>query len=111
MLGNPVACAGAVNLLGRITDTLLEEVQQKSEYIIKTLQHAKGITDITGLGLMLGIQTIKPAKEVVAACRERGVLVLTAKEKVRLLPALNIPFDVLQRAVEIIKEVCAEGVS
>lgn len=109
--GNPVACAGAVNLLGRITDTLLEEVQQKSEYIIKTLQHAKGITDITGLGLMLGIQTTKPAKEVVAACRERGVLVLTAKEKVRLLPALNIPFDVLQRAAEIIKEVCAEGVS
>ncbi len=107
--GNPVACAGAINLLGRITEPLLQEVQAKSEYIVNTLQHAKGIGGITGLGLMLGIQTVKPAKDVVAACRERGVLVLTAKDKVRLLPALNIPFDVLARAVEVIKEVCAEG--
>ena len=53
---------------------------------------------------MLGIDTVKPAAEVVAACREKGVLVLTAKTKVRLLPPLNIPMDQLKKAVEIIKE-------
>ncbi len=109
--GNPVACAGAVNLLQRIDDTLLQEVQQKSEYIIGELQGAKGVKAVTGMGLMLGVQTEKPAKDIVAACREQGVLVLTAKEKVRLLPPLNIPQDVLRRAVAVLKTVCAEGIA
>ena len=60
------------------------------------------------MGLMIGIRTEKPAKEVVSACMERGVLCLTAKEKVRLLPALNIPMEVLKRAIDVIKEVCGE---
>ena len=57
------------------------------------------------MGLMLGIETEKPAAEVIAACRERGVLVLSAKNKVRLLPALNIPLPLLSRAIKILKEV------
>ncbi len=109
--GNPVVCAGAVNLLQRIDDAFLAEVQQKSEYIIGELQGAKGIKAVTGMGLMLGVQTEKPAKDIVAACREQGVLVLTAKEKVRLLPPLNIPQDVLRRAVAVLKTVCAEGIA
>ena len=72
------------------------------------LSGAKGIESVTGLGLMLGIKTVKPAADVVKACRERGVIVLTAKDKVRLLPALNIPFDLLKIAVETIKSVCVE---
>ena len=56
------------------------------------------------MGLMIGLETEKDAKEVVAACREKGVLVLTAKTKVRLLPPLNIPNDLLKKAVDIIKE-------
>ena len=67
-----------------------------------------GWTTFFGLGLMVGIKTVKPAKEVVAKCLERGVLCLTAKDKVRLLPALNIPMDDLCRALDILKEVCAE---
>jgi len=51
---------------------------------------------------MLGIKTKKPAKEVISACIASGVLVLSAKDKVRLLPALNIPMDILKEAVEII---------
>lgn len=108
--GNPVVCAGAVNLLQRIDDDFLAEVQQKSEYIVSELENAKGVKAITGRGLMLGIQTEKPAKDVVAACREQGVLVLTAKDKVRLLPPLNISHDVLKQAVAVLKTVCAEGI-
>ena len=58
---------------------------------------------------MVGIKTKKPAAEVVKKCIEKGVLCLTAKDKVRLLPALNIPMDILTEAVEIIKSVCAES--
>ena len=106
--GNPVCCAGALNVLSRLDDELLADVRKKSEYIIGELNGATGIESVTGLGLMLGIKTVKPAADVVKACRERGVIVLTAKDKVRLLPALNIPFDVLMVAVETIKSVCAE---
>ncbi len=104
--GNPVCCAGAVNIIERIDDELLEGVKNKSEYIINNLKDADGVEAVSGMGLMLGIKTVKPAGDVVKACMEKGVLCLTAKDKVRLLPALNIPDDVLARAVEIIKEAC-----
>jgi acetylornithine/N-succinyldiaminopimelate aminotransferase len=55
---------------------------------------------------MIGIKTVKPAAEVLAKCIENGVLCLTAKDKVRLLPALNIPMDVLARAIDVIKKAC-----
>ena len=104
--GNPVCCAGALNILQRIDDALLAEVQKKGEYIRQQLEGAKGITGITGMGLMVGIKTEKPAGVLVRALLEKGVLCLTAKDKLRLLPALNIPMDVLKRAITAIKEVC-----
>lgn len=106
--GNPVSCAAALSILGRIDDELLAEVQKKSEYIFKAFDGAKGVESVSGLGLMVGVKTEKPAAEVVAKCIENGVLCLTAKDKVRLLPALNIPMDVLEKAVDTIKKVCAE---
>ena len=57
---------------------------------------------------MIGIKTEKPAIDVVKACMEKGVLCLTAKEKVRLLPALNISMDELKEAIDVIKAVCAQ---
>ena len=75
---------------------------------MSTLYGAPGIESVSGLGLMIGIKTTKPAKEVVSECMKRGVLCLTAKDKVRLLPALNIPIDVLSDAIDVIKAVCAE---
>lgn len=105
---NPVCCAGAVNVLGRIDDALLAQVKEKSDYIISTLSAVKGVRSIAGMGLMLGIECEKPAKEIIAACLEKGVLVLSAKQKVRLLPALNIPFDTLRKAVEILAETISE---
>lgn len=103
--GNPVCAAGALNVINRIDDTLLAEVSKKSEYIFETLKNADGIENVSGMGLMIGIKTKKPAAEVVKAAMEKGVLCLTAKDKVRLLPALNIPFDELKWAIDIIKEV------
>ncbi len=102
--GNPVVCAGAYNIISRIDEELLEGVRRKSEYIFKELSSAEGIKSVSGMGLMIGLETVKDAKEVVAKCREMGVLVLTAKTKVRLLPPLNIDDEILEKAVAIIKE-------
>ena len=107
--GNPVCCAGALSILSRLNDETLAGVQERSAYIIRQLTGAPGIRSVTGLGLMLGVETERPAAEVIGACRERGVLVISAKQKVRLLPALNIPLPLLERAVQILKEVCAGG--
>ena len=105
--GNPVCCAGALSVINRLTDEFLAEVSAKSDYIFEELNGAVGVKSVSGLGLMIGIETKKPAGQVVAECREKGVLVITAKQKVRLLPALNIPMDQLKASIEIIKEVCA----
>lgn len=106
--GNPVCCAGAISILGRIDDELLEGVRERSEFIINELSGAPGVESVTGLGLMLGVKTSKPAAEVISACMVKGVLVIKAKDKVRLLPALNIPMEQLKQATAVIKEVCAE---
>lgn len=103
--GNPVCAAGALSVINRIDDALLADVTKKSQYIFDALKNADGIESVTGKGLMIGIKTTKPAAQVVKAAMELGVLCLTAKDKVRLLPALNIPFEDLQKAIEIIKEV------
>ena len=105
--GNPVCCAGALSVIERLDDDFLGTVRRKSDYVFTALCNAPGIESVTGLGLMIGIKTRKPAKQVVAECMEKGVLCLTAKDKVRLLPALNIPMDDLCKALDILKEVCA----
>ncbi len=105
--GNPVACAGALNIIQRLDEELLAGVRERSAYICRELQNAPGVASISGLGLMLGIKTVKPAADVIDACRENGVLVIKAKDKVRLLPALNIPMEQLQRAIAVLKAACA----
>ena len=106
--GNPVCCAGALSVMERLDEAFLADVKKKSEYVFSALEGAAGIESVRGMGLMIGIKTVKPAKEVVLACMERGVLCLTAKDKVRLLPALNIPMEQLKQAIEVIKTVCKE---
>ncbi len=103
--GNPVACAGAVSILSRIDEALLAGVRARGEYIRAELEGAKGVIGVSGLGLMLGVETEKNAGEVVLACLARGVLVLTAKSRVRLLPPLTIDWEDLKKAVAILKEV------
>ena len=104
--GNPVACAGAISVINRIDDSLLSEVKEKSDYIFNELKGAKGVKGVSGMGLMIGIETEKDASEVIKYCMDNGVLPIKAKTKVRLLPALNIGWDDLKTAIEIIKKGC-----
>ncbi len=104
--GNPVCCAGALNIINRIDNELLNGVKRKAEYINAALKAAVGVKSVSGLGLMIGVETEKPASEVIKECMENGVLVIKAKNKIRLLPALNIPDELLAKAVNILKKCC-----
>ena len=106
--GNPICCAGAINTVERLTEETLAGVRERSRLVFDTLTGKKGIKSVTGLGLMLGIETEKPAGEVIKACMDAGVLVLSAHGKVRLLPALNIPMEQLKKALDVIVEVCGQ---
>ncbi len=104
--GNPVSCAGAYNIIKRLDSDFLNEVEKKHDYIINELQNSEGVISITGLGLMLGIETEKDVSEVLKECQNNGVLPIKAKNKLRLLPPLNISFEDLKTAVEVIKNAC-----
>lgn len=104
--GNPVSCAGAYNIVKRLDSDFLNEVEKKHDYIINELQNSDGVISITGLGLMLGIETEKDVSEVLKECQNNGVLPIKAKNKLRLLPPLNISFEDLKTAVEVIKIAC-----
>lgn len=106
--GNPVCCAGAISVIERLDEDFLGKVKRRSGYVMAALYNAPGIESLSGLGLMIGIKTSAPAGDVVRECINRGVLCLTAKDKVRLLPALNIPMEDLEYAIETIKAVAAE---
>ena len=102
--GNPVSCAGALNILSRIDEKLLCDVRRKSEYLFAELNNMDGVHDVTGMGLMIGFATDVPAAEYIARCMDAGLLVIKAKNKIRLLPALNIPDFMLEKAVSIMRE-------
>ncbi len=106
--GNPIACAGAVSVIERMDEAFLNSVREKSAFVFEYLKNKKGIESVSGMGLMIGIKTKGAAKEIVSECMARGILCLTAKDKVRLLPALNISFDLLKEALDVIVSVCAE---
>jgi len=106
--GNPVVAAGALSIVKRIDDALLKEVEEKGNYIKEKLSGKQGILEVSGMGLMLGVSVACDAKKVVSRCIEKRVLFLTAKEKVRLLPALNIPYPLLDRAIEVLLEAVKE---
>ncbi|MBR2868971.1 MAG: acetylornithine/succinylornithine family transaminase [Clostridia bacterium] len=106
--GNPICCAGALSILSRLDDEMLEGVCKRSEYIVSRLSGVKGVKCVSGRGLMLGIECEKAAKDIIAAAMKKGVLVLSAKTKVRLLPPLNIPFELLEMAMDKLIEAIEE---
>lgn len=101
--GNPIAAAGALSILSRIDEALLDTVRKNSEYMIEKIMKIDGVTAISGMGFMLGIETEKDAKEILKKCQKDGLLVLTAKDKVRLLPPLNITREEIDCGLEILK--------
>lgn len=106
--GNPVACAGAVSIVRRITDQLLLEVQGKGAYMMENLKRIKNVRSVSGLGLMIGVECAKPAREIAEKCLEKGLIVLTAHDKVRLLPPLNISKSEMEQAIKILNEVISK---
>ncbi len=104
--GNPISCAGAINVVERIDNILLEEVKIKENYIREQLTDSTGIKSVSGKGLMLAVETTKPASEVIAKCMEKGVLFILAKDKVRMLPPLDISLNNLKIAIDTLKEAC-----
>lgn len=103
--GNPVSCAGAISVISRIDEKLLSEVREKAQYIRDELASTRGLLELSGLGLMIGLRCEKSAPQIVSELLDKGVIALTAHEKVRLLPPLNIRMEELSKAVSIIKEV------
>ena len=103
--GNPVSCAAACNVIGRLTKEFLLEVQGKSDYLRAKLAKIEGVERVTGIGLMIGLKTGRSAKEIALECLKRGLLVLTAHEYVRLLPPLNITKREMDEGLAILREV------
>lgn len=106
--GNPVCAAGAVSIVKRIDQDFMQNIAKKSQYIIDELKDCDGVVSVSGLGLMLGVEVKANNKEIVNKCIEKGLLVLTAKNKLRLLPALNISDELLKKGVDILKQAIAE---
>ena len=104
--GNPIACAGALAVLKKVTPQLLDSVREKGEYMREKLRTMEKVEDVVGMGLMIGVKLKEIAPgEVVDQCREKGLLVLTAGDKVRLLPPLNISSHDIRWGLEIVEEV------
>lgn len=104
--GNPVVCAGGLAVLEQVAKPdFLAQVLAKGAHIRAALRDCEEVTEITGLGLMLGLTLkTKQAADVKQAAFQRGLLVLTAKDKVRLLPPLNITIGELDSGLAILKE-------
>lgn len=103
--GNPVACAGALSIIRRVDEKLLKEVAEKGDYIVKKASTFKNVKSVSGLGLMLGIEIEGTASDVAKECIKNGVLVLTAKTKLRLVPPLNITYEQIDKALDILREI------
>lgn len=106
--GNPVACAGATSIVKRLDKNLLLEVQSKGAYFKENIGRIKNVLNVSGMGLMIGVETTKPAREVAEECLKRGLIVLTAHKKVRLLPPLTINKSEIDEALKILNEVISQ---
>ena len=106
--GNPVAAAGAANIISRLDEQTLAGVRERSEYVRSRLTGAPGIKSVSGMGLMLGVECERDVNAVIADCMAEGVLPIKAKSKLRLLPPLNIPMADLERAIDVILAAAAK---
>ncbi len=104
--GNPVACAGALEVLTRMDAAFLQEVEEKGAYMKEKLLRFPSVVSVTGMGLMIGVEIKeKEAKAVVAKALEKGLMALTAKDKIRLLPPLTITYEEIDKGLKILEDV------
>jgi len=106
--GNPIVTAGAISIIERLTPEFLDAVKLKGEYIMSFCKEIKNVESVSGMGMMIGVKCNKPAREIVSKCLENGLVVLTAKDKVRFLPPLNISSEELEEGLKIFKKVVEE---
>ncbi len=104
--GNPICSSGAIYILNHLNNDLLISVREKSAYIFEKINSFENVKEVTGMGLMIGISIkVGNNKEIMKKCKEKGLIVLTAKEKIRLLPALTIDYETIEEGLKILKEV------
>ncbi len=102
---NPAICAGALAILERLTPEFLDEVKRKGKILEEGLQSIPGVHDVDGMGLMWGFRVKgQMAKEVVESALPLGLLLLTAKDKVRMLPPLTISDSEIEKGLEILQK-------
>ena len=102
--GNPVACAGALAVLERIDDDFLKEVEEKGAYMKEKILGFSGVKGVTGMGLMMGISIEGDAAETVKKALKNGLMSLTAKDKIRLLPPLTIEYGDIDKGLAILED-------
>ena len=104
--GNPIACAGAIEVLKRVTlEDFLQSVLEKSEYIKARLHKIDGVGDVRGFGLMIGFDVEGiDSKEAAVLAAEKGLLILTAKKSLRMLPPLVVTKEEIDRGLDILEE-------
>ena len=104
--GNPLACAGGNVVIDRVSDPeFIAEINRKAELFRECLAQIDEVEGVDGLGLMLGIRLkTKKAADILTKCAENGLLILTAKEKLRFLPPLNISDENIKKGMAILKE-------
>ena len=107
--GNPIACAGANVVIDTVTSKgFTDEVKAKGEYLTKKLMEIPEIEGVDGMGLMLGARLkTKNAAEILTAAAQNGLLILTAKTKLRFLPPLTITYEEIDKGIEILKSLLA----
>lgn len=112
--GNPIVCAGAISIISRLTNNYLEDIKARAKYLWDKLSELDFVTSVTGLGFMIGL-VLKDGietKAFIAACAERGLLVLSAKTKIRLLPPLNTDINTIDSAIAVMtgaaKSICGK---
>ena len=108
--GNPISCAGGNAVLDKVTKPeFLEEVRKKGEYFREKLAEIDEVEGVDGLGLMIGVRLkTKKAADMLNKCFENGLLILTAKDKLRFLPPLNISYEQIDKGLAILKKVLDE---
>lgn len=105
---NPIVCAAAGVVLDSMNQEALLDVMQKGIYMRVEIAKMPHVTSVNGRGLMIGIELDIDNKAVVQKCLQSGLLVLTAKEKLRLLPPLNIAIDEIKAGLDILEKVLGE---
>lgn len=107
--GNPLAAAAANVVMDTMTPTFLEEVKEKGQLIKTSIEKMPHVKSVTGLGMMIGVELDGlDAKEVLAQCRDKGVLFLTAKTKIRMLPPLIMTTSEIQEGMKVLQSVLEE---